>query len=713
MFIDSIILNNFRAYKGINQTSFQKNEKNVFVIAGNNGFGKTTFLTSLVWCLYGKLMVDVDEKFRKDINDAQGYKNFAKANLNKECAQRIDSLDLSIDNKKVISKKGYIEPFENINSDSQYSVELHIRDVFIPAVPCSEILIKRTFDYLLESETVEVLIDGQINELAKEVGYDIFINDFILSKNIATFFLFDAEKIVNLAEIKSLEEKRKLSSAYSEVLGIRKYEDIRKNLENLRIKFRKKAGSIISQNRLEKLTADIKKIEENISKNETDAVELDGQISVLRAEKDSLQEKLIREGNAISIEELARLKDVVKALKEKDNMLKAQFKDMMEIAPFVISGKLLCMVQEQSDKEQVSKSKLVNSETLVTAMRSAQRAILVGAAGLLSEKQNKMLEAIIEQSFRNSITEYAPDNADDEVKILLDFTPSEHNELKALVDNIRYSYSVSFKQLVKDIKNNSIILQKTQRKISLAEYDDENPQIKEVRTRKAEVERKLSDLETTSRSMAETKGLLMRDYSIKKKQLSECVKLVKVDDLDKEKDLIAERLIRELTVFLTQLKEKRKFSLEAKIKNEIGILMHKDDFISDVSIDIMDDIIEINLLDNEGKIINKEKLSKGEQQLYATSILKALVDESGISFPVFIDSPLQKFDSIHSKNIISKFYPSVSKQVVIFPLLGKELSTTEYEYLLPNVSKSFIILNENGRSSFKEVDPKRIFDFVG
>ncbi len=713
MFIDSIILNNFRAYKGINQTSFQKNEKNVFVIAGNNGFGKTTFLTSLVWCLYGKLMVDVDEKFRKDINDAQGYKNFAKANLNKECAQRIDSLDLSIDNKKVISKKGYIEPFENINSDSQYSVELHIRDVFIPAVPCSEILIKRTFDYLLESETVEVLIDGQINELAKEVGYDIFINDFILSKNIATFFLFDAEKIVNLAEIKSLEEKRKLSSAYSEVLGIRKYEDIRKNLENLRIKFRKKAGSIISQNRLEKLTADIKKIEENISKNETDAVELDGQISVLRAEKDSLQEKLIREGNAISIEELARLKDVVKALKEKDNMLKAQFKDMMEIAPFVISGKLLCMVQEQSDKEQVSKSKLVNSETLVTAMRSAQRAILVGAAGLLSEKQNKMLEAIIEQSFRNSITEYAPDNADDEVKILLDFTPSEHNELKALVDNIRYSYSVSFKQLVKDIKNNSIILQKTQRKISLAEYDDENPQIKEVRTRKAEVERKLSDLETTSRSMAETKGLLMRDYSTKKKQLSECVKLVKVDDLDKEKDLIAERLIRELTVFLTQLKEKRKFSLEAKIKNEIGILMHKDDFISDVSIDIMDDIIEINLLDNEGKIINKDKLSKGEQQLYATSILKALVDESGISFPVFIDSPLQKFDSIHSKNIISKFYPSVSKQVVIFPLLGKELSTTEYEYLLPNVSKSFIILNENGRSSFKEVDPKRIFDFVG
>ena len=397
MFIDSIILNNFRAYKGVNQTSFQKNGKNVFVIAGNNGFGKTTFLTSLVWCLYGKLMVDVDDKFRKDINDAQGYKNFAKSNLNKECAQSIDGLELDIEDKRIISKKGYLEQFEKIKLDSQYSVELHIRDVFIPAVPCSEILIRRTFDYLLESETIEVLIDGQVNELAKEVGYDIFINDFILSKNIATFFLFDAEKIVNLAEIKSLEEKRKLSSAYSEVLGIRKYEDIRKNLENLRIKFRKKAGSLVSQNKLEKLTADIKRIESEISENETAAISVDNQIATFRAEKDSLQEKLIREGNAISIEELARLKDVVKSLKEKDNSLKIKFKDMMEIAPFVISGKLLCNVLEQADKEQVSKLKLVNSEILVTAMRSAQRSILVGAAGLLSEQQNRMLEAIIEQ----------------------------------------------------------------------------------------------------------------------------------------------------------------------------------------------------------------------------------------------------------------------------------------------------------------------------
>jgi hypothetical protein len=36
------------------------------------------------------------------------------------------------------------------------------------------------------------------------------------------------------------------------------------------------------------------------------------------------------------------------------------------------------------------------------------------------------------------------------------------------------------------------------------------------------------------------------------------------------------------------------------------------------------------------EIIDKDSLSKGEQQLYATALLKALVDESGIKFPVFI-----------------------------------------------------------------------------
>lgn len=713
MFIDSIELYNFRAYKGVNKVSFEKNGKNVFLVAGNNGFGKTTFLTSLVWCLYGKLMIDVDEKFRRDINDAQGYKNFAKANLNQESALLISEADFTNEDKKHIAKNGYGGTYGKYEEDSKYHVEIHMTDVFIPAIPCSEITIKRTYDYLLETENIEVLIDGHMNELAKEVGYDIFINDFILSKDIAKFFLFDAEKIVNLAEIKSVDEKRKLSTAYSEVLGIKKYEDIKRNLENLRIKFRKKGGASVSQIKLDKLTADIEKIEQSIGEKERERALAIDSIAAFQTEKDSLQEKLIREGNAMSVEELARLKAGLEAIKEKDLKLKSQLREMLDIAPFAISGKLFCEAIAQSELEQRSKTKRAKAADLADAMRQTRQNIIEGARNInLTSSQKELLESIIESSFSATMAQYNSVSDEAGVKVLLDFSAEEHNALKSLYDNIRLSYNITFRQLVKDIKNNTIFMQKTQRKISAAEYDDGDAEIRKARTRKAEVEVKLTELESSSRKLSEEIGILNKDLSIKKKQLSESLKLVRVEGMDKEKDAMAERLINELNAFLTLLKNKRKSSLASKIKSEIDVLMHKTDFIHGVSIDILDNIIEINLMDKEGNVINKEKLSKGEQQLYATAILKALVEESGISFPVFIDSPLQKFDSIHSKNIISKFYPTVSKQVVIFPLLGKELSPSEYDSLLPNVNRAYVIQNQNGRSSFLLVDPKDIFKYV-
>lgn len=201
-----------------------------------------------------------------------------------------------------------------------------------------------------------------------------------------------------------------------------------------------------------------------------------------------------------------------------------------------------------------------------------------------------------------------------------------------------------------------------------------------------------------------------KDLKVLKKQLSEVAKQIRVNNSDKEKDVIAERLIVELTSFLTDLRTKRKFSLEKKIMSGIDVLMHKADFIHNVRINLNDDLIEIELLDKTNGVISKEKLSKGEQQLYATAILNALVEESGIDFPVFIDSPLQKFDSIHSHNIITKFYPNVSKQVVIFPLLGKELSENEYSALLPNVNSVYVIENRDGCSSLREVEPSKLFN---
>ena len=57
MYIKEIELNNFRIYKGSNKIDLSTTDsKNIVVVSGKNGYGKTTFLMSLVWCLYGKQM---------------------------------------------------------------------------------------------------------------------------------------------------------------------------------------------------------------------------------------------------------------------------------------------------------------------------------------------------------------------------------------------------------------------------------------------------------------------------------------------------------------------------------------------------------------------------------------------------------------------------------------------------------------------------------
>ena len=49
MFIKEIELNNFRIYKGSNKINLlPQDNKNIIVVSGKNGFGKTTFLMSLV-----------------------------------------------------------------------------------------------------------------------------------------------------------------------------------------------------------------------------------------------------------------------------------------------------------------------------------------------------------------------------------------------------------------------------------------------------------------------------------------------------------------------------------------------------------------------------------------------------------------------------------------------------------------------------------------
>ena len=152
MIIKSITLNNYRLYKGENTLSLSSSdEKNIVLISGENGFGKTTFLHSLIWCLYGKLMIEVEVEIRKDIN-SNGYNSFLRSNMNNDVISELERV-INDEMRQSIKKKGYTPEIEHLRTLTTYSVTIEFSEVVIPSLPCTSIKISRSYDIIQDKES--------------------------------------------------------------------------------------------------------------------------------------------------------------------------------------------------------------------------------------------------------------------------------------------------------------------------------------------------------------------------------------------------------------------------------------------------------------------------------------------------------------------------------------------------------------------------------
>ena len=361
--------------------------------------------------------------------------------------------------------------------------------------------------------------------------------------------------------------------------------------------------------------------------------------------------------------------------------------------------------------DQLEDPKLVAGKKLVK--RGVTELVTPGVAvsdEMLSQKEHNYLAGLsfeketndkLKKEIQKVLNKYIDSNNLSDVQISL--TDEEYEEFVSVYNHITTTYRLEFERLSDDYRKNKQVLERNSRKLSNIHGNENDELIKNIRAQKNKIEDEIVGVDNTIKSLHETMGTYIQELATTNKQISEISKLVSLDDTDEKKDSLSKQLIEELSDFLYQLKIEKKYSLERRIKSILNTLMHKADFIGHVEVVVSDDDMDIDLYSVDGRKIHKDTLSKGEQQLYATSILKALVEESGIQFPVFIDSPLQKFDKSHATKIITEFYPSISKQVVLFPLLHKELTTDEFEIMKDSVNETFIISNDTTHSYFEKV----------
>jgi DNA sulfur modification protein DndD len=692
MLIKEIELNNFRIYKGNNTINLlPENDKNIIVVSGKNGFGKTTFLMSLVWCLYGRQMEKVDELYQKEIVDKGGYGRYIGNTLNR---------------------------LAKTEGETKFSISVTFKDVKIPEITCNEVKIKRTFDIITStSDKVEVLIDGYTNQLiqdlttdGKQDGEEIFIRDFILPIEVAKFFFFDAEKIVSLAEINSPEQRRLLSKAYTEVLGIKKYEDLKDQLENIQDEYRKKSAKPQERAEFNQIETDIKNKQLSINDLENQTQELNQEKVEKQSESNEIQMKLIQEGNMMTLEQLNELKSSEKELNDKISNLQNELKDLFDFVPFGLAGEILMDVSSQLDSEKNYKESKYKQEDVKEKTKLILDEI---------EREKKNYKGVIstdvrdfyEEQIKKFIKKYFFSDVPELPSIfetLHDFSDIQTNELNTLVNHLKHTFRDAFTRLNNNYLRSKSDLDAIRRKIRMAEKDAEDEYIANLRRDKTKLDNRVFSIEKDIYDLSERIGGLKNEIKTLKQRQDELRK--KIDDSRRysEKDRKTQELIAQLKNFIKEFKITTKKKLEENILNELNTLMHKKGFIQKVMVDINQagDDVDINLFNARGEKIDKGTLSMGERQMYASALLKSMVDESDIEFPVFIDSPMQKFDKDHAENVIKEFYPNVSKQVILFPLIHKELTENEYDLLKSNISKAYIIHNVNtDASQFVETNP--------
>ena len=697
MLIKEIELNNFRIYKGENQVCLLPDEeRNIVVVSGKNGFGKTTFLMSLVWCLYGRQMEKVDELYKKEIDDKGNYGKYIGNSLNR---------------------------LAEVNGETKFSVSVTFTEVKIPDVTCQEVTIKRSFDIKTGTrDELEILIDGFPNQIIQDLsinnqdGGEIFIREFILPLEIAKFFFFDAEKIVSLAEVNSTEQRRALGTAYSQVLGIHKYEELKEQLLNIQDDYRKKAAKPADRKAFIDVEKQIEIVEIDIQ-SVIDDIDTQNQIrNESRYEADKIQRTLIKGGDYMSVEQLNELKEKESLLEGKLIDLQNELKALFDLIPFGLAGETLIDVSKQISVERLRAQNEYREEDVENKSdqflndldKVKNESNIVVDTKVRRFYEDKIRE-LIRKHFYQDITDLPAD-----FQQLHDFSEMQTNELNGTIENLQHSFKSEFKRINHDYTGTKAEVESLRRQLSQAEKNTADSFIADLRNRKESLDKTLNNTERELERLNQRLGELKSDKKSHKQRQEELRKRLHASDDNKAKDAVIEEEIRDLKKFIIEFKEAKKKSLEQKIKDGLNTLMHKRNFIHRVEVDISisGEDVEISLFSkvgNKEQKVDKGTLSMGERQMYSSALLSALVDESNIDFPVFIDSPMQKFDQEHAENIIKHFYPNVSNQVVLFPLIHKELTLDEYDLLKSNVSRSFLINNLNNDSStFLEVEPEQL-----
>ena len=656
MHLTKVTLKNYGVYRDKVEFDLTTTpEKPVILIGGTNGAGKTTLFESILIGFYGQSYFN-KKTTRKEYEKFLGNK--VHRYLGTTAAA--DSTSIVVDFK--FHHNGEIDDYTVdrtwFDNDGRFTEELKIKKN------------NKRLDSVEESQ------------------WQSFIEELI-PKGIAKLFFFDGEKIVKMTEDKN--EEIEIKSSFDSLLGLDIVEQLHSDLR-IHIMRNMKDDSKSIDNQYDSLINEKEEIVENLERLENSIREKTHSEEQVSSEIEDFEAKITKIGGGFASKR-EDLRITQSTLTSSRTVLENELKSLLsDSVPFSLIPKQIKSIKNQikSDseitKKQFEKDILDDKLEKVLAVID-QKTIWKGVSNE-SEIKKQLYSKLSKVLDSKKVMK-------DDVKNMFNFSSLESTNILNLLDHLELSVSKLQKNTL-EFDKISDQLDQIKTALSNAPNDDEvGPLISKLNGLHKEQGILQNEIDHLDAKVT-TQNTYLKMINSKIRNI--------VEDQYKDKSAgiqakLAAKVQKVLDEYMLKLKEKKLQQLEVYLLEELQRLLHKENLITKVTVDKKS--FEITLYDKDENAIPKDLLSKGEQQMFATGVLLALAKTSGKPLPFMIDTPLARLDVSHRDNMIEKFFPYASHQVVIFST-DSEISEQYYQQLLPNLSRSYAMEYLPGEGKTKQ-----------
>ena len=693
MKIKKIILYNIGPYIDRNIFDLSSDEnRNIVLIGGKNGAGKTTFFKSIKTCLYGCRVWGFEAPGKE-------YYSIIENLLNSK---------LQYD----VSARGYVELELEFNNGKQIDVYRLHREWEKKKKGVDEVFLIYKDDDLLDAESQS----NFINYLLSIIPPDMFNFYFFDGESIADFFLGNSGG-------------KNFKNAFLKLYGL---DTLSLMVENFERYFKKKDGSNTTYFAYQEAKKKLSSCEDDIERMHEQLKTLENDIDLLQIKLQALYKEYSKSGgvsladwkeiNANLTKEEAKREEINKWLKETAN----------HYLPFLIVKKQMQDLLARLEHEQEAKNRRAICEALQE--ENIQKALL----NFLNEKG--IAESSSEEIVQFLRTIFV---GNEEQKVLFDLSNSQINRL---IGQIYEKLDFEQQLIIKASRALELSLKNTKKlreQLSASSIDG----YEEYSEQKEKIEKALMDFKLKTEKLVQ--DIAVKD--VEKMQLnSEFNKSKEAYEKMLKSKSISELSSRAIGVYT--LLEEELIARQGKILQQAFIecfsaIINKDNFIDGIVIDKNINVIPYKFIDvtflqienylrinakthflemfdskylieiNKLRLGEKENImlpspitapfSQGERQVYIMSLYLALLKTSKKDISFFIDTPFARIDSNHRAKIVEEFFNKISNQMFI--LSTDEEIVGEYKKLIDNkISDCFILsINDYGNTT---VIPSKYFE---